>query len=155
METRQEEHTALLQQRSDLPTDWQQYSRPKYNIVTPTKRSTHPPCITAAVQQITYTAVVEVERAVKPPWWVQKTKVRNTSNTQSNEHTRPSTYWPTNPSHLLTHRHNNPPTHQPTYPRCGTAIQQGTAAAADELIMIQTELATSIYRRESRLRAHG
>ena len=30
--------------------------------VTPTKRSTHPPCITAAAQQMTYTAVVEVER---------------------------------------------------------------------------------------------
>ena len=63
---------------------------------------------------------------MKPPC-VQKTKVRNTSNTQSHDHTRPSTYSTTN---LPTHPHtdlNNPPTHQPTHPRCATAIEQSTA----------------------------
>ena len=88
--------------------------------VTP-KRSTHPPCITA-VQQMTYSRGRGRERAVKAPR-VQKTKVRNTSNTLSHEHTRPSTHTPT-------HRPNNPPTHQPTLPRCATAIQQSTAADA-------------------------
>ena len=65
--------------------------------VKPTKRCIHPPFITA-VQQKTYTAVLLI--AVKPPW-VQKTKIRNTSNTQSHEHTRPSTYSPTNRPHPL------------------------------------------------------
>ena len=79
--------------------------------VTPTKWSTHP-CITA-VQQTTYiysSSSRGRERAVKPPW-VQNTKVRNTSNTQSHEHTRPSTYTdpPTDPSH--------PPTDRITYRR--------------------------------------
>ena len=97
--------------------------------VTPTKRSTHPACITA-VQQMTYSRGRGRERAVKAPRG-QKTKVRNTSNTLSHEHTRPSTHTPTR-------RPNNPPTHQPTLPRCATAIQQSTAA--DALMMTQTEL---------------
>ena len=56
---------------------------------------------------------------MKPPW-VLTTKVRNTSNTKSHEHTRPSTYSTTNGPHPPTHRPNNPPTHQPTHPRCAT-----------------------------------
>ena len=79
------------------------YSSTAERSTTRTMRSTHP-CITA-VQQMTYTAVVEVERAVKP--WVQKTKVRNTSNTQTHEHTLPSTYSPTNRPHQPTHRPKN------------------------------------------------
>ena len=66
---------------------------------------------------------------VKP--WVQKTKVRNTSNTHSHEHARSST-------HSRTHRPTHPRTHRPTHPRRTTAIQQSTAADA----LIQTELLT-------------
>ena len=69
---------------------------------------------------------------------VQQTKVRNTSYTQSHQHTRPSIYSPTNRPHPPTHRPNNPLTHQPTHPRCATAIQQ--SSAADDALMIQTEL---------------
>ena len=56
------------------------------------------------------------ESTVKPPWF-QKTKVWNTSNTQSHEHTRPSTYTdpPNDPVHPptdgITHRRTNLPTH--------------------------------------------
>ena len=52
--------------------------------------------------QFVRTALHRRGRVVKPPW-VQKTKVRNTSNTQSHKHTRSST-------HPLTHRPNHPPT---------------------------------------------
>ena len=124
------------------PTDSSTYSRTWYNRVTPTKRSTQPPC-TPAVQQMTYTAVVYRgrERAAKQPW-IRKTKARNISNTQSHEHILPSTYSPTNRPHPPIHRPINPPTHQPTDPRCATAIQQSraAAAAADASMMMQTEL---------------
>ena len=69
-------------------------------------------------------------RVVKAPW-VQETKLKNTSTTHRDECTRPTTH---------PHGHNHPRTHQPTHPRCATAVEQSTAAAADALMMIQTEL---------------
>ena len=74
--------------------------------------------------QFVRTALHRRERVVKAPW-VQKTKVRNTSNTHSHEHTLSST-------HPHTHRHNHPRMHQPTHPRRATAIQQSTTADAYE-----------------------
>ena len=104
--------------------------------VTPTKRSTHHPCI-AAVQQMTYSSsrCVQFERSAPSSRESGETtmgpenKVRNTSNTHTHEHTRSST-------HPLTHRPNHPPTHQPTHPRHATAIQWSTSADT----LIQTEL---------------
>ena len=132
--TRQELTTA---QRRDPPTPTYGSTAERSTAVTPTKRSTHPPCITVSVNStgiMTYSSSRGRERAVKPSW-VQKTKVRDTSNTHSHEHTRSHTHPPT-------HRPNNPPTHRSTHPRCATAIQQSTAAAAADalMMMIQTEL---------------
>ena len=52
-------------------------------------------------------------RVVKAPW-LQKTKVRNTSNTHSHEHTRSSTHPPTSSTHPPTQPPTDAPTYQPT-----------------------------------------
>ena len=54
-----------------------------------------------------------VERVVTAPW-VQKAKVRNTSNTHSHEHTRSSTYPLTNRPHPPTQSRTDAPTYPPT-----------------------------------------
>ena len=105
-----------LQKRTDLPTHnpvLEQYNSGTY-YSSDAHEAIHPPTMCyAAVQQKTYSSSIDVyparthtalhrrERVVKPPW-VQKTKVRNTSNTHSHGHTRSSSH---------------PLTDAPTYPR--------------------------------------
>ena len=90
------------------------------------------------------TAVVEVERAVKPPW-VLKTKVRNTSNTHSHEHTRPSTQ-------PLTHPPTQQPTDAPTYPptmcysSTAECISSNSRCVADDTNQVEVTLGFLFFR---------
>ena len=60
VDTRQEEHTALLQQRNHLPTHLQQYSR---TCNSDAHEAIHLPAMYYSSTAMTYTAVVvEVER---------------------------------------------------------------------------------------------
>ena len=75
--------------------------------VSPTKRSTHPPCITAAVQQMTCTAVV-VERE---RWNHDEARKQKKCETRQTPRTRThSTIY------VLTHQPTQQPTDAPIYP---------------------------------------
>ena len=127
MDTRQE-HTTATKRSTHPLTAVQQ------NVVHAHEAIHPPPCITA-VQQMTY----QVYSSSRGRESGETTMGPENKSTKHVKHPEPKTH---SKIHLLTHqptRPNNPPTHQPTHPRYATAIQQSTAAAADALMMIQTE----------------
>ena len=102
------------------PTDSSTYSRTWYNRVTPTKRSTQPPC-TPAVQQMTYTAVGEVERERRNNHGSGKQKHETCLTPRAtNTFYHPPTHPPTDPTHPST----DPTTHRPTNLPTRDVLQQ-------------------------------